>query len=300
MRVSLVLAAALMCLSSGAAGGYVYFQAYVTPVVSESVQSVANQTGTKSLKNSIDMKLALIPAGRFQMGSPADEIQRNADEWMHEVSITKSFYLGVFEVTHGQYQRIMGVNPSFFAEKGPGKLRVVDQDTSAHPVERVSWLDAVEFCKKLSNKEGKTYRLPTEAEWEYACRAGTKTVFHVGNHFNSNLGNINGLSYSSYGKEESGPFWRSTTKGGEYRANAFGLYDMHGNVQEWCSDWYAADYYKSSPMEDPMGPVAGTERVMRGGGWPSSAKACRSAARNHLPPDEKNYTSGFRVVMEIK
>ncbi len=252
----------------------------------------------KEIKNSIGMELTRIPAGKFTMGSPADEAQRNADETQHEVAITKPFYLGVFEVTQGQYQKIMRQAPSHFSKDGPGKQRVGELDTSSYPVERVSWLEAVEFCKALSAKEGKAYRLPTEAEWEYACRAGTKTVFSAGNDFNSNLANINGLSYSSYGKEEPGPFWRCTSKVGNYKENTYGLFDMHGNVQEWCSDWYADDYYKKSPNADPQGPKDGTERVLRGGAWPSSAKACRSAARNHLPPDEKTYTTGFRVVME--
>lgn len=255
----------------------------------------------KEVKNSIGMELTLIPAGKFLMGSPMDEAQRNDDEPQHEVTIAKPFYVGVFEVTQGQYQKIVRQSPSFFAKTGGGKERIKELDTSNYPVERVSWLEAVEFCKMLSAKEeGRTYRLPTEAEWEYACRAGTKTPFHFGNDFNSNLGNINGLSYASYGKETAGPFWRSTVLQGQYQKNAFGLHDMHGNVQEWCSDWYDADYYTKSPKEDPQGPEKGTERVLRGGAWPSSAKACRSAARNHFPPDERTYTTGFRVVLEVK
>ncbi len=263
-------------------------------------QPAASQEDAKAITNSIGMKLARIAPGKFVMGSPADEVHRNSDETQHEVAITRPFYLGVHEVTQGQYQKVMGVNPSFFAKNGGGKQRVENKDTAVYPVERISWLDAVEFCKKLSAKEGKIYRLPTEAEWEFACRAGTKSVFHLGNDFNSNLANINGLSYSAYGKEEAGPFHRSTVTVGGYKGNDFGLFDMHGNVQEWCADWYADDYYKNSPKDDPQGPKDGTERVMRGGGWPSSAKACRSAARNHLPPEEKNYTSGFRVVMDVK
>ena len=254
----------------------------------------------KEHTNSIGMVLVRIPAGKFTMGSPTDELHRGAEETQHEVAITKSFFLGAFEVTQGQYEKIMGNNPSFFSAKGAGKQRVAKKDTSSHPVERVSWNDAVEFCKKLSAREKKTYRLPTEAEWEYACRAGTKAPFHTGGKFNSNLGNINGLSYSSYGSEEGGPFYRSTVPVAEYKGNAFNAFDMHGNVQEWCADWYGADYYKSSPKSDPQGPEKGTERVLRGGAWPSSAKACRNAARNHLPPEEKTYTTGFRVVLEVK
>jgi formylglycine-generating enzyme required for sulfatase activity len=246
------------------------------------------------------MTLVRMPPGKFVMGSPETERHRVKDETQHEVAITRPFFISIHEVTQGQYYAVMGNNPSYYNENGAGKSRVKGLETENHPVERVTWHDAMAFCKKLGDKEKKTYRLPTEAEWEYACRAGTKTVFHTGNDFNGNLANINGLGYASYGKEEAGPFYRRTVPVGEYRANRFGLYDMHGNVQEWCADWYAADYYKKSPKSDPQGPEKGIERVLRGGAWPSSAKACRCAARYHLAPDEKNYSTGFRVVMEAK
>jgi formylglycine-generating enzyme required for sulfatase activity len=254
----------------------------------------------REVKNSVGMKLRHIPAGKFTMGSPTDEKHRHTDETQHEVTISKAFYLCVYEVTQGQYEKIMGANPSHFSANGGGKQQVEGRDTSDYPVERVTWQNAALFCKKLSSQEEKTYRLPTEAEWEYACRAGTTTVFNSGNDFHSRLANINGLMYAAYGKEIPGPFYRRTVSGGEYKRNDFGLADMHGNVQEWCADWYAEDYYKNSPKNDPPGPKDGKERVLRGGAWPSSAKACRSAARNHLPPDEKSYTTGFRVVLEMK
>lgn len=190
----------------------------------------------KFVSNSLDIKFALVPAGKFTIGSPDAELHRNADKSQQEIAITRAFYLGVFEVTQGQYKKIAGTKPSFFSANGAGKQRVDKRDTSSYPVERVSWHDAVAFCQKLSTTEGKTYRLPTEAEWEYSCRAGTTSVFHYGNNFNSTLGNINGLVYSSYGKETAGPFFRATVKVGEYKPNAFGLHDMHGNVQEWCAD----------------------------------------------------------------
>ena len=299
MKRILMIGIGIVLVGVVGAGTAYYFFARPTNQA-EAAQPKVDVKSGEVVANSLDMKLALISAGKFTMGSPADELHRYADELQHQVAITRAFYLGVHEVTQGQYEKIMGTNPSFFSANGGGKQRVESKDTSAYPVERVSWNDAVEFCKKLSDKEGKKYRLPTEAEWEYACRAGTKSVFHTGNDMNSNLANINGLSYSSYGKEASGPFHRSTVKIGEYKdqANAFGLFDMHGNVQEWCSDWYAADYYKSSPKEDPSGPKDGAERVLRGGAWPSSAKACRSAMRNHLPPEDRVFTAGFRVVME--
>ncbi len=288
MRGILIISTLIVCVAALASGVGVYCY----------LDAVQPKDGSKEIKNSIGMTLVRIPPGAFVMGSPDKELHRQGDETQHEVAITTAFYLGTLEVTQGQYDKIMGVNPSHFSAKGGGKQQVKDRDTTAYPVERVSWADAVEFCKKLSAKEEKTYRLPTEAEWEYACRSGTNTVFHTGNDFNSTLANINGLGYSSYGKETGGPFYRCTVAGGEYKRNNFGLFDMHGNVQEWCADWYAADYYKSSPKNDPLGPKDGTERVLRGGAWLSSAKACRSAGRNHMAPDEKTYTSGFRVVLE--
>jgi formylglycine-generating enzyme required for sulfatase activity len=301
MRLTL-LDIALVCFATIVIGGGVYWS-YRT---GESVQANAPREQArddgKTLVNSIGMRLTLIPAGKFKMGSPVTEVYRNEDEWQHEVVITKPFYLGVYEVTQGEYEKTLHSNRSFFSAKGAGRARVEKKDTSEHPAERVTWDEAVEFCKKLSAKEGKTYRLPTEAEWEYACRAGAKTVFHMGDKFNSEMGNINGLRYSSYGEEFNGPFHRSTVRVGEYRdhANSFGLFDMHGNVQEWCADWYAGDYYQQSPKDDPRGPDNGTERVLRGGAWPSSAKACRAAARNRLAPDERTWTNGFRVVLEAK
>ncbi|MSQ94372.1 MAG: formylglycine-generating enzyme family protein [Gemmataceae bacterium] len=290
MRRILIVGAVVLLLASVAGGVGWYCQ----------LGAEQPKDDVKVITNSIGMMLVPIAPGKFVMGSPENEVHRGSDELQHEVAITKPFHLGTYEVTQGEYAKILGNNPSFFAKNGGGKQRVGRKDTSSHPVERVSWNDAVEFCKKLSAKEGKTYRLPTEAEWEYACRAGSKTVFHMGNDFNGNLGNINGLAYSSYGKEEAGPFYRVTVPCGEYKENKFHLFDMHGNAQEWCSDWYAADYYKKSPKDDPPGPANGTERVLRGGAWPSSAKACRSAGRNHLPPDEKSYTTGFRVVLEMR
>ncbi len=255
----------------------------------------------REVTNSLGMSFVLIPAGTFTMGSPADEMDRGADETQHEVTITLPFYLGVMEVSQGAYQKIMGANPSFFSKNGTGKQRVEKIDTAGHPVENVRWIDAVAFCKKLGEQpaeKSRTYRLPTEAEWEYACRAGSKTATHYGKSIDSTQANFNGLS--PYNTAEVGSFYRRTTHGGEYKPNAFGLYDMHGNVQEWCADWYAADYYTKSPKSDPQGPAEGTERVLRGGAWVNSGKACRCAARNKHAPESASYTFGFRVVMMVK
>ena len=290
MRTFVFIAASIVCLASLYLGVGVYGP----------VDARQPNDAPREVKNSIGMTFIRISAGTFLMGSPAGELHRNADETQHEVTVTNPFFLGVHEVTQGQYEKIMGTNPSYWSANGDGKQRFKNKDTTHYPVERVSWHDAIEFCKKLSAAEKRTYRLPYEAEWELACRAGTKTVFSAGNDFHSNFANINGLGYSSYGKETAGPFFRSTVRVGGYPPNDVGLHDMHGNVQEWCADWYGENYYKKCAKDDPPGPPQGSERVLRGGAWPSSAKACRSALRNHLPPDEKNYATGFRVVMQAR
>ncbi len=260
----------------------------------------AAQAPERQLSNSIGMKFVLVPAGSFTMGSPSSEPHRGADEVQHKVAISRPFYLGVYEVTQGQYEKVMGARPSFFSTTGTGKERVGKADTSGFPVENVSWNDAVAFCKKLgempAEKEaGRSYRLPTEAEWEYACRAGGPEATHFGEQMDANQANFNGLS--PYNTTTGGPFFRRTLRVGSYQPNAWGLYDMHGNVQEWCADWYAADYYARSPKADPAGPAEGTERVLRGGAWVHSGKACRSAVRNKHDPGAATYSFGFRVVL---
>ena len=250
----------------------------------------------KEITNSIGMKLVLIPAGKFLMGSPKDEKERDPDEEQHEVSITKPFYLGVYEVTQAEYEKVMGKNPSWFSAKGEGKVK--DMDTSRFPVERVSWDNAVAFCKKLSElpeekKAGRVYRLPTEAEWEYACRAGTKTVFHYGNSLSSKQANFDGAF--SYGGADKGPYLERTAKVGSYAPNAFGLYGMHGNVWEWCQDGYDASYYKTNLREDPPGPAQASDRVVRGGSWIDYGGDCRSAFRDGYAPGRRGDGLGFRV-----
>ena len=235
---------------------------------------------TLDLGGGASMKLVLIPAGKFQMGSLAGEEKRNDDETQHEVTLTHPFYMGIHEVTQEQYEQIAGRNPSYFKGR-------------TNPVETVSWEDATAFCKKLSTKTGRTVRLPTEAQWEYACRAGTRTPFHTGATISTDEANYRG-SYT-YGNGRKGVHRSRTVPVGSFRANAFGLYDMHGNVCEWCQDWYGS--YANASVRDPQGPASGKERVVRGGSWSCEPADCRSANRSSVLPGSRGWIAAFRVVV---
>jgi formylglycine-generating enzyme required for sulfatase activity len=230
------------------------------------------------------------------MGSPANEVSRESNEMQHYVTVS-SFYMGKYLVTQKEYQEVMGANPSEF--KGDNL-----------PVEQVSWYDAVNYCNCLSQREGLTpsytvngenvtwnqnangYRLPTEAEWEYACRAGTTTPFSTGNNITTSQANYNGNSpYNNYAK---GTYREKTTVVGSFSPNPWGLYDMHGNVWEWCWDLYGS--YVSWSLTNPSGPVSGTSRVLRGGSWFGSSRLLRSAYRIDVNPSFKYYYIGFRLV----
>ncbi|HYV39848.1 MAG TPA: formylglycine-generating enzyme family protein [Gemmataceae bacterium] len=251
----------------------------------------------KQVTNSIGMKLTWIAPGKFMMGSTAAEIasvQKEAkNNWydnegpQHEVEISKGFYLGVFPVTQAQYRQVMGKNPSWFSSDGGGKDDVAGLKTDDFPVEMVSWGDAKEFCKKLSKSEGKTYRLPTEAEWEYACRAGTRTHFATGD-------GEAALKKAGWFEGNSGG---RTQRVGQLAANAWGLHDMHGNVCQWCEDWFEPDYYQNSPKKDPTGPAIGECRVLRGGSYRFIAWGCRCATRIYGRHDNEDNDCGFRVVL---
>jgi uncharacterized protein (TIGR02996 family) len=256
------------------------------------------------LLNSIGMRLALILPGRFSMGSPANESGRRADEGpRHEVTITQPFYLGVFPVTQAQWQTVMGHNPSFFSAGGEGRDMVKKLDTGDFPLEQAEREEVFTFLTKLSRRKAERaarhkYRLPTEAEWEYACRGGVMTsAFHYGNSLCSTQANFSGRE--PYGKAGEGPNLRRTCAVGSYRPNAFGLYDMHGNVYERCSDWYADDYYASSPAEDPEGASTGPALVVRGGCWSNDARLCRSARRCGDATSGWMGGLGFRVVLAL-
>jgi formylglycine-generating enzyme required for sulfatase activity/serine/threonine protein kinase len=266
--------------------------AVIQPESKDPAVEVGTADLPKRFENSIGMKLVLIPKGKFTMGSPANEEGRREGEDAHEVEITKPFYMGVYDVTQAQYRKVMGENPSYFSSTGDGKTSVEGQDTSNFPVETVCWHDGVAFCMKLSTlteeKHAKrTYRLPTEAEWEYACRGGRSSPFHFGNAITSAKANFLGSNL------------KRTTAVGSYPANDFGLYDMHGNVWEWCADWYTTDYYKQTPRKDPQGPQTGARRVLRGGSWYSEAGGCRAAIRYDYDPDRSTYNVGFRVVCVV-
>lgn len=261
----------------------------------------------EEIVNSIGMRLVKLPAGKYLRGSPVDEVGSQDDENQHEITLTREFYIGVFEVTQAEYTLVMGENPSYFPEpiihpavRHPetGRLISAEQkeqlDSSRYPVERVAWNDAVRFCERLSQRRdearaGRVYRLPTEAEWEYAARAGSKTAFFFG--ADSSLLSQFGW-YSANSKQTTHPV-------GEKLANDWGLYDMYGNISEWCSDLY--QNYPSKSLVDPTGPLSGRKRICRGGDWSELlATDCRSAHREGLAPGVKLRTVGLRVVMTIE
>jgi formylglycine-generating enzyme required for sulfatase activity len=253
-------------------------------------QSWAQYLGVSvEIANSLDMKLKLVPAGEFMMGSPGSDGRAQACERpQHKVRITKPFYLGVYEVTQGDYKKVMGENAKsagWFSLEGGGAEEVSGVDVSCHPVENVSWEDAAEFCRRLSAREEIAYRLPTEAEWEYACRAGTTTLYSFGD---------DAVSLAEYAWHKDNSDSVAHPVGGK-RPNAWALHDMHGNVWEWCADWYDPGYYDESPMDDPPGPETGSFRVFRGGSWKHFSWNCRSAGRGRDKPTPRMHL-GFRVV----
>jgi len=241
---------------------------------------------TMELGDGVGMEFVWVPPGSFMMGRPDDEVGRpDCEGPVHKVTITKGFWIGSYEVKQEQYEQVTGKTPSRF--KG-----------DENPVEQVSWRDAAMFCEILTKGLGKALplrlrgdiravRLPTEAEWEYACRAGTRTPFHTGD-------NESDLSKAGWWKGNAGG--RTHPVGGK-RRNAWGLYDMHGNVLEWCGDWLNEHYYRSSPGADPRGPYAGSDRVVRGGSWRTDARHCRVDTRSWRPPGKSCHNVGFRVVL---
>ena len=237
---------------------------------------------SEDLGNNIGLDMVAIPAGEFVMGSPPEEEGRDADEGPQRTVTVPSFFMGRFQVTQAQYEAVMGENPSRF--QGANR-----------PVEKVSWNDAVAFCEKLTDRTGRTYRLPSEAEWEYACRSGTTTPFAFGPTITTDLANYDGNF--TYGSGPKGVYREETTDVGSFPPNAFGLYDMHGNVYEWCQDvWHNS--YEGAPMDGSAWRSGGdqAQRVLRGGSWFDDPVFCRSANRYVFSRVILGSNVGFRVV----
>ncbi|MBW4641987.1 MAG: SUMF1/EgtB/PvdO family nonheme iron enzyme [Goleter apudmare HA4340-LM2] len=274
-----------------------------TPVSSNSLQTFQFETVTvnaqgsitnrrngearyliENLATGVTLEMLQIPGGTFTMGSPTGEAERGTDESPQRQVTVPGFFMGRYAVTQAQYQAIMGNNPANFQ----GEKR---------PVETVSWNEVVEFCQKLSQKTGRTYRLPSEAEWEYACRAGTTTPFHFGATITTDLANYDGNF--TYAAAPKGQYRQQTTPGGTFPPNAFGLYDMHGNVWEWCQDHYH-DNYNGAPT-DGRAWVNDNDnqslRLLRGGSWFNFPVLCRSALRVRTSPGFRDDDVGFRVVL---
>lgn len=275
--------------------------------------------------NTVGMKFAYIPAGKFVMGSPNDEVEREGnlfvtfpsalisvdqgtDETQHGVTITKPFMMGVHLVTRGQFAAF--VNGSGYKTEadyktesesvgGRDRLKPGFEQDDNHPVVYVSWNDAQAFVHWLRHKEAKPYRLPTEAQWEYACRARTTTPFHFGPTLSTEQANYDGSSV--YGSGNKGVFRRKTMPVGSFPPNHWGLYDMHGNAWEWCEDLFGA--YPKEDVADPVGPLAGalagTSRVLRGGSWDNFPRHCRSAYRRRFAPVFRSPDAGFRLCLDL-
>src|SRR6266568_3678424 len=258
-----------------------------------------------------DTNLVFIQPGTFRMGSPISEALRGLAEVLHLVTISRGFWMEKFLVTQGDYLAVVGSNPSYFRNGTDGTNQGGTGSTItnelSHPVETVSWNDATNYCGLRTQQEraagviptNYVYRLPTESEWEYADRAGTTTAFYLGSGLYSGQANFDG--YYEYDasvgtiSNPSGIYLGQTTAVGSYAANGWGLYDMIGNVFEWCQDWYGA--YPAGSVIDPQGPVSGTYRVIRGGSWYYYPRYCRSAFRDYLNQDLKYSNIGIRAVL---
>jgi len=235
-----------------------------------------------AVTNSVAMSMMLIPAGEFAMGSPDTEAGRNADEVQHKVTITRSFLMSNTEVTQAQWKAVMR------DQRLPAVFKGDDL-----PVDGASWEDAKAFCEALTKKEGRVYRLPTEAEWEYACRAGTTTAYSSGD----DEAALREVGWFGAGRLEDANSKERTNPVAKLKPNAWGLYDMHGNMWEWCSDWYGP--YAAEAVTDPTGPGEGEKRVIRGGDLTVFPRFARSAVRYQWAPKQRIPLLGFRVVLEL-
>ena len=257
--------------------------------VGRKAQPQAGDALAVDLGQGIALDLVWCPPGSFMMGSPENELGRSDDELLHRVTLTKGFWIGKFPVTQGQWETLMGGNPSNF--------KAVGKDA---PVENVSWDDCQGFLAKLHPLAARAVpnaqaRLPTEAEWEYACRAGTGTALNSGKNLTSAEGECANMDAVGWYGKNSGT---STHPAGQKAPNAWGIFDMHGDVWEWCTDWYGA--YSNGDATDPAGPSSGSGRVLRGGSWNRNARDCRSASRGDVVPGSRYIRFGFRVVVALR
>ncbi len=287
----------------------------------EDVNTTSIQMATDEIRNSVGMEFVKIPSGPFKMGAPENERSAGREEKpQHDVEISRPFYMGRYEVSQTVYRKVMDGKkvqregswrlatkiPAAFSRTGHLSQLVKslsDSDVADLPVESISWLEANEFCEELNKRipeknNNRRYRLPTEAEWEYACRAGSATPFSFGKYLNGADANVDGKF--PYEVNQNGPVQKRTeVVGRSGPENVFGLFDLHGNVWEWCQDFYDAEYYEQSPKLDPKGPPAGTGHVLRGVAWNNGADQARSAARRNGDSDLAGPYFGFRVVLEV-
>ena len=273
---------ALVCLCLTAACHKPMDRAVETEVNSATTGARLEIRARLALPEGESIELALVSAGEFLMGSPEEESGRDPDEKRHRVRISRAFYMGRHEVTQAQWRAVMGDNPSFY------------RDDPRLPVDSVDWKAALEFCHRLVRLTSRAVRLPTEAEWESACRAGTTTAFSFGRDINEMDANYDWSHDGATGEDAP----ESTSPVGSFAANPWGLYDMHGNVKEWCSDWYGPYDASVSPVVDPVGPASGQQHVLRGGSWDDYGRRSRSASRHGHRPGDRDETVGFRVVVE--
>jgi len=247
---------------------------------SEAKRIYKNEKGLLEAEFLHGIKMVYIPKGEFHMGS---NIGDKDEKPVHKVFL-EGYWIGKYEITQGQWQAVMGNNPSHF------------KNGNSFPVEHVSWGDCQDFIKKYRQETGLNFRLPTEAEWEFACRAGTTTPFCYGKSLSSDQANFDGRY--PYGGAKKGVYRKKTTPVGSFQLNSWGLYDMHGNVYEWCQDWYSSDYYKHTPSKkNPQGPESGSIHVVRGGSWYAYGKSLRSANRYKPLLSNSRFGVGFRLCL---